>query len=144
MFAFFHFVLKPYLVPYQGAADPHGRPCQWNSGRCFSIESGRCSRTLAVVVEVVSGCCETWWEGDPVSFTLRLTSWRVVLCWLRLSSPLFHFNVHFIIFHVFWSMRRMMQMQDVPKILCASYRLPLRRNLVLPSLGWNQRLQWSI
>ena len=68
-----------------------------------------------------------------------------------LASPFFPcipfqcpYHVHFIIFHVFWSMRRMMQMQDVPKILCASYRLPLRRNLVLPSLGWNQRLQWSI
>ena len=76
MFAFFHLVLKPYLVPYQGAADPHGRPCQWNSGRCFSIESGRCSRTLAVVVEVVSGCCETWHDGKVIQ-SVSLWDWHL-------------------------------------------------------------------
>lgn len=59
-----------------------------------------------------------------------------------LASPFFPCIPFQFPFHLFWSMRRIPQ--DVPKILCASYRLPLRRNLVLPSLGWNQRLQWSI
>ncbi|CAE7238072.1 agaA [Symbiodinium necroappetens] len=30
------------------AADPHGRPCQWNGASCLSIASGRCSRNLVM------------------------------------------------------------------------------------------------
>eukprot|EP00913_Durusdinium_trenchii_P018958 g17816.t1 len=41
-------------VRCEGAADPHGRPCQWNGESCFSIESGRCSRET-LCYEVLDG-----------------------------------------------------------------------------------------
>ena len=35
----------PLKLSCQGAADPDGRPCQWNGASCFSMVSGRCSRS---------------------------------------------------------------------------------------------------
>jgi len=57
-------------VRCQGAADPHGRPCQWNSGRCFSIESGRCSRET-LCYQVLDGTSDCGGRSDYDSCTQR-------------------------------------------------------------------------
>ena len=43
-------------VRCESAADPVGRPCQWNGARCLSIRTGRCSRpTLCYQVRTEGG-----------------------------------------------------------------------------------------
>ena len=55
----------------QGAADPHGRPCQWNGASCFSIESGRCSRSSASTFSEL-------WEAPKVCWSAYFSrpTWR--------------------------------------------------------------------
>lgn len=130
----------------------------WNLILCHTREqlihmvgpaNGIAGAVLALNQAVVLEPWQSWWKlfqgvvrhGGKVIQSLSLWDWHLgeSCCVGFAFLPLYSISMSI---SSIWSMRRIPQ--DVPKILCASYRLPLRRNLVLPSLGWNQRLQWSI
>lgn len=67
-------------VRCEGAADPHGRPCQWNGASCFSIESGRCSRNT-LCYQVLDGTNDCSGRSDYDSCTQRTDSSATLCGW---------------------------------------------------------------
>lgn len=67
-------------VRCEGAADPHGRPCQWNGESCFSIESGRCSRET-LCYEVLDGMSDCSSRTDYDSCCQRTDSSGTLCGW---------------------------------------------------------------
>ncbi|OLQ04968.1 Uncharacterized protein K02A2.6 [Symbiodinium microadriaticum] len=61
------------------AADPHGRPCQWNGASCLSIASGRCSRET-LCFEVLDGYSECTSRNEGFQSCAQRTNEKGTLC----------------------------------------------------------------
>jgi len=75
-------------VRCEGAADTHGRPCQWNGATCLGIASGRCSRQT-LCFEVLDGMTECSMRKEYTSCAQR-TDPKGALCgWMDREEKCF-------------------------------------------------------